>query len=136
MKWLTALTSELRRVGHDVRKKELIIVFVDPREMKSINKQFRNKSYATDVLSFEPIDQSSLGELVLCPEVLRDQSLDTGLSYYHELGYMLVHGSLHLLGYDHETSKSDEKRMFQLQDKLFAKVVSSLGRARMSGRVR
>lgn len=103
-------------------KSELVIVFVDAAEMKTLNKQYRGKDYATDVLSFESGEDGVLGELVVCPQVLRQQALDTDLTYLEELGYMIIHGALHLLGYDHETSASDAKKMFALQDQIFAKI--------------
>ena len=96
---------------------ELVIVFVDAAEMKSLNRKYRGRNYATDVLSFEA--EGSVGELVVCPQVLRAQAKDTGLSFRHELGYMVIHGALHLLGFDHENSAGDAKRMFALQDRIF-----------------
>ena len=55
-------------------------VFVDAREMKRLNREYRGKDYATDVLSFEAAEPDSLGELVMCLSVLRAQSLRTGLT--------------------------------------------------------
>lgn len=100
---------------------ELVVIFVDPAEMKRLNKRYRSRHYATDVLSFE--GAGSFGELVICPQVIRAQARDTGLTFREELGYMIIHGGLHLLGYDHETSGADAKRMFALQDRIFAKLV-------------
>jgi len=103
-------------------KQELVIVFVDAKEMKALNKTYRGRNYATDVLSFESGEPEVLGELVLCPQVLKKQALDTGLSFQHELGYMIIHGGLHLLGFDHEKSEAEKKKMFVLQDQIFAKI--------------
>jgi probable rRNA maturation factor len=119
--FLSAWIRKLSRQKPFVKiKKELVIVFVDPAQMKALNKQYRGRDYATDVLSFEGLEPEVLGELVLCPQVLKRQAKDTGLSFQHELGYMIVHGCLHLLGYDHETGKADEKKMFALQDRIFS----------------
>lgn len=119
-RWINECVAKLpskdqRRVG----KKTLLIVFVSKPEMKKLNHQFRGKNYATDVLSFESIERSSLGELVLSPLVVKTQALGTGLTYHQELCYMVLHGLLHLLGYDHETSEKESKIMFGLQDKIF-----------------
>ena len=84
----------------------------------------RGKAYATDVLSFAPAEPESLGELVICPEVVYEQSQRTGLSRREELAFMVLHGVLHLLGYDHETSKRDEAKMFALQEKIFKECIS------------
>jgi probable rRNA maturation factor len=77
-------------------------------------------------LSFESADPDCIGELVLCMPVLRAQSKRTGLSERGELGYMIVHGVLHLLGFDHETKK-DEIKMFELQDGLYATLEKRVG---------
>jgi probable rRNA maturation factor len=89
-----------------------------------MNFQYRKKKYETDVLSFDGDFQESFGELVLCPQVLKKQSLQHDLSFRQELTYMLIHGILHLLGYDHETSEKDAQRMFHIQDSLFEKIVN------------
>ena len=104
-------------------EKDLIVVFVTSAKMKKLNSQFRGKNKHTDILSFEPIEESSLGELVLCLPVLKKQAKEHELSLNHEIGYMLIHGILHLLGYDHETSENDAKKMFKIQDTLFDKLL-------------
>jgi probable rRNA maturation factor len=104
------------------KEKDLIVVFVTSAKMKKLNSQFRGKNKHTDILSFAPIEPSSLGELVLCLPVLKKQAKEHKLSTNHEIGYMLIHGILHLLGYDHETSAKDAKLMFKIQDALFDKL--------------
>lgn len=104
-------------------QRELTIVFLDPKEAKKTNQQFRGKDYATDVLSFESLSPEHFGDLVLCPQVLQKQAQEHGLVYQEELGYMLLHGILHLLGYDHETSPQDAEKMFSIQDTVFAKLL-------------
>ena len=105
-------------------EKDLVLVFLDKKAAQKLNHEFRGKDYATDVLSFDSVDPSSLGELVMCPDVLKKQSKDHDLSYNHELGYMLLHGVLHLLGYDHETSEKDAEVMFKIQDEAFEKLLA------------
>jgi probable rRNA maturation factor len=104
-----------------VNSETVVMNFVDAKEMKRLNKQFRGKDYATDVLSFAPSEPGSLGELVFCSDVLMKQAKDHSLSFEFELSYMIIHGLLHLLGYDHEQSVAEERRMFKLQDKVFAR---------------
>ncbi|MNK26221.1 Endoribonuclease YbeY [compost metagenome] len=100
-------------------KKDITLVFLDKKAAQKINKQFRGKDYATDVLSFDSMEPTSLGELILCPDVLKKQAQEHDLTYQQELGYMLLHGVLHLLGYDHETGEADAKKMFKIQDEAF-----------------
>lgn len=103
---------------------ELTIVFLTKKEAKKLNSNFRNKNYATDVLSFENMDPDSYGELIICSQVAKKQSVEHGLSYRDELIYLTLHGYLHLLGFDHEVSKKEEKLMFDLQDSLFDKFLA------------
>lgn len=104
--------------------RELTLAFVSKKEMQRLNREFRSKDRPTDVLSFAPTDEDSLGELVLSLEVIRRQAAEHGLTLNEELGYMVLHGVLHLLGYDHERSKREAQRMFELQDKVFDAVLS------------
>lgn len=103
-------------------KKELTVVFLNAAEMKTINKQFRKKNKPTDILSFASDDPESLGELLLCLPVLQKQAVRQKHSLRHETAYMLIHGILHLLGYDHELSEKEERLMFRLQDACFEKL--------------
>ncbi len=102
---------------------DLTIVFLDRKRAKKLNKDFRGKNYATDVLSFASVDGESLGELALCPHVLKQQAKEHGLTFQRELGYMILHGILHLLGYDHEKNEAEAEVMFQLQDEIFAELL-------------
>ena len=104
---------------------EITIVFLDPKPAKALNRQFRGKDYATDVLSFS--NDVGGGELVLCPQVVCRQAQEHSLSFRTELGYMVLHGYLHLMGYDHEKTKKEAQKMFALQDKVFALAAKRAG---------
>ena len=107
----------------------LTVAAVGDAEMRKLNKRHRGKDKVTDVLSFSyregkkqkghpftplPLYTSSLGDLVICIPQVKRQAKRIGRSVRDELGLMVVHGTLHLLGYDHE-SLADERRMFWLQ---------------------
>lgn len=106
---------------------ELSITFVDKSEIQEINKMYRDKDKVTDVISFaleedEPdIDMSEfdiprvLGDIIICTDVAQEQSESYGHSFERELGFLALHGFLHLLGYDH-MNEEDEKEMFGRQD--------------------
>jgi probable rRNA maturation factor len=102
-----------------LEKKELTLVFLNKKEIQKINFQFRKKNKPTDVLSFQSEDPQSLGELLFCIDVLKSQAKEQKHSLEQEFLYMLIHGLLHLLSYDHEISKKEEKLMFRLQDQCF-----------------
>ncbi len=115
--WCRNLHKELSRYRISADG-DLTIVFMDTVEAKKLNRQYRQKNYATDVLSF--LDPEELGDLVICPQVIERQAKEHGHSFQEELGYMILHGVLHLLGFDHEKTKKEAKLMFKLQDDLFS----------------
>jgi rRNA maturation RNase YbeY len=100
----------------------LTCVFLSSRQMKKINFQFRKKNKVTDVLSFE--SPYGPGELLFCLDQIKRQAKDQKHSVSAELSYMLIHGVLHLLGYDHEKSRSQAEKMFEIQDHIFKKWVN------------
>ncbi|HRO67895.1 MAG TPA: rRNA maturation RNase YbeY [Pseudobdellovibrionaceae bacterium] len=122
-KWVKAVSEELlkrRILPPEKEVLELSVVFLKENDAKQLNWNYRQKDYATDVLSFETDDPGSLGELVLCAPVLQRQAVEHKLSFEHETGYMILHGVLHLLGYDHEKDEDEAEAMLSLQDEVFA----------------
>lgn len=134
-RWVENLSHVLKRRGHSsLGRKELVVVLVNSGEIRRLNRLYRRKDYSTDILSFEGADETSAGELVICLPVIRRQARRTGLSERQELGYMIIHGVLHLLGFDH-MKKTDEAEMFSLQDGIFQELTappSRRGRARVA----
>jgi rRNA maturation RNase YbeY len=102
------------------------ISIVGSSRMRSLNDRYRKKNYATDILSFEAPDffraQGYLGELVICSSVLQRQAKEQGHSPLVELDVLLVHGFLHLLGFDHEGGPKDAKEMALWERKLLSKI--------------
>ncbi|WP_400242459.1 rRNA maturation RNase YbeY [Niallia sp. JL1B1071] len=106
---------------------ELSITFVHNDQIQEINKEYRDKDQPTDVISFalEELGEGEiplvgeglprmLGDLVISIDKAEEQAKEYGHSYMRELGFLSVHGFLHLLGYDHMT-KEEEEVMFTLQ---------------------
>lgn len=94
----------------------LSIAFVSPGEMRSLNRKWRGKNAVTDVLSFE-LAGPVKGELVLSYEQAARQAKQVHYSATDEVCFLIVHGILHLWGYDHERPV-DAKKMFTLQEKI------------------
>ena len=90
-------------------------------EIKKLNKQFLKKNKTTDILSFSPIEDDSLGELVLCAEKITRQAREQRFNFEEEMAYLLLHGLLHLLGYHHEKGGAEARRMYQIQDEIFSR---------------
>jgi probable rRNA maturation factor len=104
-------------------KLSLSLVFLSVNKAKKLNKKYRHKDYATDVLSFLGEGEEDFGELVICPEVIKKQAKDHKLTFKQELAYVILHGFLHLLGYDHEKSAREDKIMMKIQDEIFQKLL-------------
>ncbi len=121
--WVKNVETELLKRKTAFKKShvglELVLAFVSRSEMKKVNKKFRQKNKPTDVLSFNGIMPDQLGELLLCYDVIKEQAKDHKVSVKEELGYMTLHGILHLLGYDHEKSAKQAQKMYKLQDSIF-----------------
>jgi len=109
---------------------ELSILLVDEQTMADYHVRFMDLPGPTDVLSF-PMDElrppaddeepplGLLGDIVLCPTVTAAQAAENGRTPESEADYLLVHGLLHLLGYDH-AEPAEKKVMFDLNDRLVA----------------
>ncbi|MDZ4727434.1 MAG: rRNA maturation RNase YbeY [Leptospira sp.] len=101
---------------------ELNLLIVSDNEMKKINRERRGISKATDVLSFPlfqispPIPYQMVGDIVISVDTLKRQALEIGHSEIDEFYRLLVHGVLHLLGYDHETNEEDAIVMRKKED--------------------
>jgi len=94
----------------------LTVVFVAPRTMKKINGRYRSRDYATDVLSFAYGNETEgdvryLGDIVISPEVAALNAERWRTSSEKEVRRLLVHGILHLLGYNHETDAGEMRRL-------------------------
>jgi probable rRNA maturation factor len=103
-----------------LNKAELSIALVSDAQIKRLNKLYRNKDKPTDVLSF-PIgekveDWLILGDIVISVDTAKRQAQELGYSLEEELKRLLVHGLVHLLGYEHELGGEEEKRFFELEE--------------------
>jgi probable rRNA maturation factor len=114
--WREFGEKALRAIGGD--KRSVAIVFVSDDAIKKLNRRFRGKSLATDVLSFpteaEPFEVengSHLGDVVISVERAATQAKANKLSFSSEVEQLILHGLLHLCGYDHETDKGEMNRL-------------------------
>jgi probable rRNA maturation factor len=91
---------------------EVTVRFVDANEGQTLNRDYRGKDYATNVLSF-PYESGTtlMGDLVLCLPVLEREAQEQGKSLEAHSAHLIVHGMLHLQGYDHETGHNEAAHM-------------------------
>ena len=105
----------------------LSLTFVGKTRMQNLNRTYRQRDYATDVLAFPMQDalQSPLafvGDVVICVPVALAQASRFGNTADEEILRLLIHGTLHLLGYDHETTEREAKRMKQKEHTIFRRL--------------
>ena len=110
---------------------ELSLYFTSNEQIQQINLDYRGKDKPTNVLSFESelpsellaeLDYRPLGELVFSLEVIQEEAADQGKTLIDHYTHLLVHGCLHLLGLDHETSEADQAQMEALEIKILAQL--------------
>ncbi|MCP4135683.1 MAG: rRNA maturation RNase YbeY [bacterium] len=109
-----------------------VTVIVTSNEyIRAINKDYRSKDTATDVISFAyrenpfpGIEESveNLGDVYLSLEKAAEQSLEYEITLYDEIKRLLIHGLLHLVGYDHETGEEDAAHMREREEDIFSKI--------------
>ncbi len=126
--------EELLQYAADVENvsegSELAVTFVTNDRIQEINREYRDKNQATDVISFAMEEMGEgeikivgdnvpihLGDIIISVQKATEQSEEYSHSFLRELGFLSVHGFLHLLGYDH-MNEEDEREMFSLQTKI------------------
>ena len=125
IEWIKKVCNELKsysNISPQELDKNLTVAFVDETEIKKLNFTFRKKDSITDILSFSPVEEGSLGELVVCLSVVFHKKID-GFSETQWLYYLLIHGILHLLGFEHEKEEDSARLMYQVQNEIFEKLI-------------
>jgi probable rRNA maturation factor len=107
-------TADMREVARSlelilttlkIKNKDLSITLCSRQHIQKLNRRHRQQNKPTDVLSFPMDDQKILGDVFVCPAIVRMQAARFGNTYVEELLYMIVHGICHLLGHDHATPR-------------------------------
>ena len=122
-KWIKKIFRELK-----LKKSYCSIFFTNLETMKMLNDQYFNKKSPTDVIAFSQIEgkkcdfmnSNFIGDIAICVPYAKEQSMERNHSLYLEILYLILHGILHLLGYDHKEYEKGE--MIDLQNKIFFKL--------------
>ena len=121
-KWVRQVFLELKKRKIKIPGRKLNLVFLNLREMKKLNRLFRYQSKPTDVLSFSSSNFSDtskeLGEIVLCTPYIKKMKQG---SVRERTAYAVLHGILHLLGFEHEKNAPAAQKMYRIQDQIFEK---------------
>jgi probable rRNA maturation factor len=115
----------------EIDDKDFSIIVADDEFVKSINLEFRNKNYATDVLCFPSCTDiaeladgdNELGEIYISAETALRQADEFGITLEFELRRLVVHGVLHLMGFDHERSAKDRVIMRKKEDVILSLIM-------------
>lgn len=111
---------------------DLSVSFIDDKQIKQMNNEYRKINKKTDVISFAMLDspdlvkqddsELDLGDIFISVETAKAQAKSLNQSLNRELLFLFIHGLLHLLGYDH-MNKEDEENMFHLQEEILNEVI-------------
>lgn len=125
---ITEVFNEAMKVEQIDKYYEVSVVFVSKEKIQEINRTYRGIDRVTDVISFALFDNeddivfedeeeeiTTLGDIFICLDVMKEQAKEYGHSEKRELAFLAVHGLLHLLGYDHDTNEK-EREMFAKQE--------------------
>lgn len=107
--WTTFAAKALEAIGRS--DSSATIAFVSDKSIQKLNQQFRGVDKATDVLSFPADEPNTLGDVAISVETAASQAKANGLSFENEIAQLILHGLLHLSGYDHETDNGEMNRL-------------------------
>lgn len=103
------------------RDAEITVRIVDTAEGQALNRGYRHKDYATNVLTFDYTQEPTVtADLVLCAPVVAREAAENGKTLQAHYAHLLVHGTLHAQGYDHETGAADAEAMEALETQILA----------------
>ncbi len=104
------------------RKRSLVVALSDDRHVRKLNARDRRKDKPTNVLSYPSGEKIFLGDVVLARQTVWREARSQGKTKAAHVSHLVVHGTLHLLGYDHETGEADAERMEALERRILKKL--------------
>jgi len=107
--WAGFAENALEAIGNN--GSSATIAFVSDKSIRKLNQQFRNVDKATDVLSFPADELDNLGDVAVSVETAARQAQENRLSFDNEIAQLILHGLLHLSGYDHESDNGEMNRL-------------------------
>ena len=115
--WAKFADKALDAIGN--HGSSVTIAFFSDKNIQDLNQRFRNVDKPTDVLSFPAGEETNLGDIAISVETAAAQAKENGLTFDAEIAQLILHGLLHLSGYDHETDNGEMNRLeLKLRKKL------------------
>ncbi len=105
---------------------EVSLLLTDNNEIRALNRKYLNRDKATDVLSFPTGEGEIVGDIVISVEKAAEQAMEQGVSLEEEVTRLLVHGILHLFGYEHEQGGIKAKRMREGEERLMKRAKAEI----------
>lgn len=115
-----AAAETLKAAGVQNKDAEISFVLASDAFVKKLNRDYRGKDNATNVLSFPQDEPEVLGDVVLAYQTIAREAAAQNKTFKNHLTHLIIHGILHLIGYDHETEK-DAKKMESLEIRILKK---------------
>ena len=128
-KLITSVTREVL-ASLKLQDRDLSILFVDDRKITAMNKEFFGKDRPTNVISFsylEGMPGEALGDVIISVERAADEARAAAIPFYERLFHLIVHGIVHIIGYDHVKGKSEARKMRYREKKLMRFVLEDPG---------
>lgn len=116
------LVRRAARAALGRRRPSLAVALADDRRVKALNARDRSKDKPTNVLSYPSGAKAFLGDIVLARQTVWREAKEQGKRPADHIAHLVVHGTLHLLGHDHETSDADADRMEALERRILARL--------------
>lgn len=121
---LKALVNKIARLS-GIKKGTLSLSFVGEKKIRDINKEFRGIDKSTNVISFPFMDYAGeefiIGDIVICLSVAKEQAKKEGNDFHQYIAFLIIHGFLHLLGFDH-IREEDRIVMEKKEEEIFRKI--------------
>ncbi|CAN5908406.1 rRNA maturation RNase YbeY [soil metagenome] len=116
------LVRKAARAAVGTRKRSLTIALADDRRVRALNARDRKKDKPTNVLSYPSGEREFLGDVVLARQTVWREAREQHKTPADHVAHLVVHGTLHLLGHDHETSAADAERMEALERRILKRL--------------
>ena len=116
------LVRKVARAAVGRRNTSLTVALADDRRVRALNARHRRKNKPTNVLSYPSGEREFLGDVVLARQTVWREARSQGKTPADHVAHLVVHGTLHLLGYDHETGDADAERMEALERRILKKL--------------
>lgn len=116
------LVRKAARAATANRKRSLTVALADDKRVRALNARDRRKDAPTNVLSYPSGEREFMGDIVLARQTVWREAKSQGKTAADHVAHLVVHGTLHLMGYDHETSEADAERMEALERVILAKL--------------